>query len=461
MPTRAAAKPPRDVRPLVTSAERPPRRRRGGRLETAGLFGGSALLVVLAFWLAGQFVQPAPPRTITMAAGQPEGAYMRYAERYRDALAAYDITLEIEATQGSVDNLGRLLREADPVDLALVQGGVALPEQREQLSGLGSTFYEPLWLVVPAAAPTRALNELDGLRIAVGGEGSGTRALVQQLLALNGIDADTATLVSQSAEDSARDLIAGELDLVFNVASPDSPMLKALLDNPALRLQTLPRAAAYARINRALTRLDLPRGALNPAEDIPPLPLALVAPTANLVARPDIHPALVDLLIQAAKQVHGDGSLLAAPGSFPTPQHSDFPLSPDAERHYEQGPPFLQRYLPFWAATWIDRTKVMLLPLVALLLPLIKILPPVYAWRVRRRILRWYVQLRRIDLEIETQAIAPGDVPDLRERLAQIESEAAQIDVPLGYTDQLYNLRLHIRLLEEKLESVGSDAPTQ
>jgi hypothetical protein len=94
-------------------------------------------------------------------------------------------------------------------------------------------------------------------------------------------------------------------------------------------------------------------------------------------------------------------------------------------------------------------------------LPLIKILPPVYAWRVRRRILRWYVQLRRIDLEIETRDIAPDEAPALRERLAQIEAEAAQIDVPLGYTDQLYNLRLHIRLLEEKLESVGSDAPTQ
>jgi hypothetical protein len=233
-------------------------------------------------------------------------------------------------------------------------------------------------------------------------------------------------------------------------------MLPQLLDNPAVRLQTLPRAAAYARINRALTRLELPRGALNPAEDIPPLPLALVAPTANLVARPDIHPALVDLLIQAAKQVHGDGSLLAAPGSFPTPQHSDFPLSADAERHYAQGPPFLQRYLPFWAATWVDRTKVMLVPLLALLLPLIKTLPPVYRWRIRRRILRWYVQLRRIDLALETDGLSDERLDALRGELAQIESDAARIDVPLSYSDELYDLRLHIQLLEQKLERLDN-----
>lgn len=462
MPARAAANPTQDERSAAKPARSSWHRlRRSGRLETAGLFGGSALLVVLGFWLAGQFVQPAPPKTIVMAAGQPGGAYMRYAERYRHALAAYDITLEIQESKGSVDNLERLLREEDPVDLALVQGGVALPEQREQLSGLGSMFYEPLWLLVPAAAPTRALNELNGLRIAVGPEGSGTRPLVQQLLALNGINADVAAVVSEPAEASARDLIAGELDLMFNVAAPDAPLLRGLLQDPAVRLQTLPRAEAYARINRALTVLELPPGTLNPAEDVPPLPLALVAPTANLVARPDIHPALVDLLIQAAKQVHGGGSLLAAPGSFPTPRHSDFPLSPDAERHYEQGPPFLQRYLPFWAATWVDRTKVMLVPLLALLLPLIKVLPPVYAWRVRRRILRWYVQLRQIDRQSEVGILPAAEAAALRAQLSQIEAEAAQIDVPLGYTDQLYNLRLHIHLLQEKLEGVGTDAPTQ
>jgi TRAP-type uncharacterized transport system substrate-binding protein len=435
--------------------------RTSGRIESAALFGGSGLLVLAAFWLASQFVQPAPPNRISIAAGQPGGAYLHYAERYRDELAKHGIELTVLETDGTVDNLQRLLREDGPVDLALVQGGIASAEQRQALSGLGSLFYEPLWVLAPAGAQVRPLNEVAELRIGVGSEGSGTRALVLKLLAANGIEPDDATLVAEPADDSLADLKRGGLDLLFVVAAPDSPVLARALADPAVAVQQLPRAGAYARIDSALSVISLPQGTLSLAEDLPSRDIELLAPTANLVARPDIHPALVDLLIQAAATVHGDGSLLAPPGTFPTPLHSDFPLNPDAERHYKNGPPFLQRYLPFWAATWIDRTKVMLLPLLALLLPLMKVLPPVYAWRVRRRILRWYVQLRRIDLEIQAGPTGPGWAAALHDELEEIEADAACIDVPLGYTDQLYNLRLHIRLLQQKLEGVGSGAPTQ
>jgi uncharacterized protein len=440
---------------------KPPKRRHGGRWETVLLFGGSALLLAFGFWLALQFVQPAPPKEISIAAGAPGGAYIGYAEAYRDVLARYGISLHVEETNGSVDNLERLLREEDPVDLALVQGGIATDAERERLSGLGSLFYEPLWLLTPADAPMRPLNALVGARIGAGAEGSGTRRLVLRLLALNRIDGDDAGLIAEPAEASAQALITGDLDLMCMVGSPDAPVLRELLGHPKVRLQGLPRAAAYARIDPALTVLALPRGVLDLAQDKPREDLTLVAATANLVARPELHPALVDLLIQAATRVHGGGSLLASPGTFPTQRYSDFPMSPDAERHYEQGPPFLQRYLPFWVATWIDRTKVMLLPLLALAFPLIKILPPVYAWRVRRRILRWYVQLRRIDAELAAEEVPADTAAALRARLVQIDADAAQIDVPLGYTDQLYNLRLHIRLLQQKLDGVGTDAPTQ
>jgi hypothetical protein len=302
------------------------------------------------------------------------------------------------------------------------------------------------------------LNAYTGARIGIGPIGSGTRRLALKLLKANGITPSNSDLIEQDAAASGEALTKGELNLAFVVGAPDSPVLKRLAHDNAIALQPLPRADAYARRDRTLTALTLPAGTLDLADDVPRRDLSLVAATANLVARPDIHPALVDLLVQAAREAHGEGGLFAAPGTFPTPAHSDFPLNADAERNYENGPPFLQRYLPFWAATWIDRTKVMLLPLLALMLPLMKILPPVYRWRIRRRILRWYVQLRRIDLEIETGAVEPDDVSALRERLGHIESEAAQVDVPLSYTDQLYNLRLHIRLLEQKLEGVSRGA---
>lgn len=431
-----------------------PKRRNPGRLEAFGLFGGSALLVIAGIVLALQFVKPAPPNKISIAAGNKDGAYFSYATGYAEVLAKHGIELTVLETNGSVDNLDLLSSDTEPVDLALVQGGVATDDQRSQLTGLGSMFYEPFWLLVPTNVGVPPLNQVAGMRIGIGPENSGTRFLALRLLEANGIDSDNAHLESDDLEHSAEHLSHGQIDLLFTVGSADSPLLRRLVADGKIHVQDLPRAAAYARRFRSLTALELPAGALDLEHNIPAEDLSLVAATANLVAQADIHPALVDLLIEAAIEVHGDGGLFAEPGTFPTPLHGDFPLNADAKRHYKNGPPFLQRFLPFWAATWIDRTKVMLLPLVALLLPLIKILPPVYRWRVRRRIYRWYVQLRLIDLEIETSVTTQTKVQALGKRLAEIESEAAQLDIPLSYSDQLYNLRLHIRLLAQKLEQV-------
>jgi len=431
------------------------------RLELLVLFGGSALLAIAGIVVALQFVQPAPPSTLRIAAGSSDGAYYRYAQQYRAILARSEIDLVVLETAGSVDNLNRLLDADDPVELALVQGGIANAEQKEQLSGLGSLFYEPLWLLAPAGTPPRPLNTLAGARIGIGAEDSGTRFLAQRILDANGIDDSNATLISDDLETAAAALADGRLDRVFAVGSADSPLLRRLAVQDAIALQDLPRAAAYARRDRSLTVLDLPEGTLDLVRNVPDADLRLVAATANLVAHPDLHPALADLLIGAAAEVHGAGSLFAEPGRFPTPQHSDFPLSADAERHYEHGPPFLQRYLPFWAATWIDRTKVMLVPLLALLLPLVKTLPPVYRWRIRQRILRWYVQLRRIDFAIETGDLNPARLAELKGELQDIESDAARVDVPLSYSNELYNLRLHIQLLEQKLERLDEKMGTR
>jgi uncharacterized protein len=429
-----------------------------GPWVSAGLFGGGTLLVIAGLVLAWQFVQPAPPRTISIATGSSDGAYHRYAERNRAILARNGIELRIIETSGSVENLQRLGSATAPVDLAFVQGGVATDEQRERLSGLGSLFYEPLWLIGPPGDGSVPLNELNGSRIGVGPENSGTHFLALRLLHANGIGAEDATLVSEDLAESIERLADGNLDLVFMVAAPGSPALVRFAEDGDVRLLNLLRTAAYARRDHALADLTLPMGTLSPARNVPDRDLSLITATANLVAGQSLHPALVDLLISAADEVHGGGSLLAEPGTFPSPRNSDFPLNPVAERHYKHGPPFLQRYLPFWAASWADRLKVMLLPLIGLMLPLIKLLPPIYRWRIRRRIFQWYLQLRRIDLEIETTDLTPQSIDELHDRIDRIESEAALADVPVSYTDQLYHLRLHIQLLRGKLEGLKSTA---
>ena len=432
------------------ATQHPPSRR---ALRTGPLtaYGGSALLVLAAVLVTLQFVKPAPPDHIRIAAGPSSGAYFHYAQAYARALAREGVRLEVLESAGSRENLD-LLQDADGgVDLAIVQGGIPLPADSENLQSLGSLFLEPIWILGPSGSPDLPLNQLVGKRIGVGPLGSGTLPVALRLLSANGVTDDNATLVSEPLEQSAGELLAGRLDALFLVAAPDSPLLRRLVESGKVQVEDLERSPAYARIDPNLSALSLPRGTLDLARDIPPRDTRLVGAAAGLISRTDLHPALVDLLLMAAAEVHGPGGLFAKPGAFPAPTGTELPLSPDAERHYENGPPFLQRYMPFWAANLVDRLKIMLLPLIGLLFPLVKVMPPVVRWRIRSRIYRWYSQLRAIDQ-------ATGSSPGAAERdrmhaeLERIETEVRQIDVPLSYTDQVYNLRLHIQLIRDQLE---------
>jgi TRAP transporter TAXI family solute receptor len=412
-------------------------------------------VVVVGFVVAYRWVQPAPPRTLVLAAGEEGGAYALFASRYREFLSGYGITLEIRYSAGSVENLA-LLREGE-ADAALVQGGIADPEASSGLLSLGGVFYEPLWVFVRAGVEAETLAQLAGMRIGVGAEGSGTRALVSRLLEANGVTRDSATWVPAAGEEAMAALRSGELDALLLVASAQSPVVRSLLDTQGLRLLGMERAEAYTRLWRFLSRVVLPEGVIDLAGNVPTTDTVLVSSVAGLVARDDFHPALVDLFLQGMKEIHGVGGLLEEPGEFPSPRHMELPLSPEADRFYRYGPSFLQRYLPFWAATQIDRLKVMLIPLIALLIPLVRVLPPTYRWRVRSRVYRWYGELRELD---------PGagelDAPERERRLAdidRIEREVTGVSTPLSYASELYNLRLHISLVRQKLQSAtGSTA---
>jgi TRAP transporter TAXI family solute receptor len=406
-------------------------------------------VVVVGFAVAYRWVQPAPPRTVVLAAGEEGGAYALFASRYREFLSRYDITLDVRYSAGSVENLA-LLREGE-ADLALVQGGIADPEASSGLLSLGGMFYEPLWVFVRAGVEAETLSDLAGRRLGVGAEGSGTRALVARLLEANGVTRDSAQWVPAVREEAMAALRAGELDALFLVASPRSPAVRSLLGTRGVRLAGMDRAEAYTRLWRSLSRVVLPEGSVDLAGNTPMADTVLVSSVAGLVARDDFHPALVDLFLQGAKEIHGTGGLLEEPGEFPSPRHAELPLSPEADRFYRYGPSLLQRYLPFWAATQIDRLKVMLIPLIALLIPLARVLPPTYRWRVRSRVYRWYGQLRELD---------PGsgalDAAERERRLIdidRIEQEVTGVSTPLSYAAELYHLRLHISLVRQKLQS--------
>jgi TRAP transporter TAXI family solute receptor len=410
---------------------------------------GTALLVTLiGFVIAWQFVNPAPPRSLTIATGHMDGAYYLFAQRYRELLAQNGVELKIQTTAGSIENLELLLN--DSVSLAFVQGGTGAHIDSSKLTSLGSLYYEPLWVFYRGEQTLTRLTELQGKRMAIGEPGSGTHAIASQLLADNFIDSGTDTIQAIGGSDAVQALLQGHIDALFLVAAPEAPLVQQLLHRRDIRLMSFARTAAYVRLHPFLSAVTLYEGVIDLQANIPPRDTVLLAATANLVTHDDFHPALVSLLLQAATRVQGDGGLFAEPGVFPNSNNLEFSLDDDARRFYKHGPPFLQRYLPFWTANLIDRLKVMLVPLLTLLLPLTKIMPPTLRWRARKKVYRWYRELQALDCG--ASASRDGKTQEmLLQKLDKLEEEVRKVSVPLSYSDELYNLRLHIGLVRDRL----------
>jgi TRAP transporter TAXI family solute receptor len=411
------------------------------------VYAPAVLLTLVGFVVAYQFVDPAPPDRLVIAAGPPEGAYAQYAARYAQILGREGVQLEIRETLGSGENL-RLLDQAR-ADIAFVQGGTE-GAARSPLLSLGSLYFEPAWLFYRAARLSERLTDLAGVRLAVGGNGSGTRMLAELLLRDNALDAGSLETVDLGGRAAADALQAGEVDAAVFVSGADSPLIEELLRAPGVRLMSFRRAQAYTRLHPFLSEVILPEGVIDMRANIPDREVRLVAPTAKLVAHEGVHPALQDLLLQAARQIHGNGGLFEAKGRFPAPDFLVFPLSPEAERFYEHGPPFLQRYLPFWAATLVDRTKVMLLPLVVVLIPLLRVMPPIYSWRMRAKIYRWYKALEALESRVRQVPDARA-LQELDAELSRMEAEVRKVHVPLSFAAQAYDLRMHIHLVRDGL----------
>lgn len=425
--------------------------------ENLKVFGPAIVLTILGFFVAFQFVQPAPPNRIVMATGDKSGAYHLFGKRYQEVLARHGITLVLRNTSGTVENL-QLLKKGE-VDIAFVQGGVrAFPPDTTTFTSLASLYYEPVWVFTGMPESPDQLTALRGKRIAVGEVGSGTRAIAMQLLSDNALLEAPTQALTMGGKSAAEALKNGQIDAMLLVTGAQSPLVQTLAGEDGVNLLNFSRAEAYTRHYRFLSQVKLPEGMIDLKENIPQQDTLLLACVANLVAQENFHPALIDLMLQAATQVHGQGGLFEEAGEFPSSQYLNFPLHPEAQRHFEYGPPFLQRYLPFWAATLVDRLKIMLLPLLALLIPLAKLAPALYTWRMRSRIYRWYDELQAINLTLRDDM--PLDlVKNHLQELDKLEKEVSRIPVPLSYNDILYNLLLHLDLVRSKLQKILTKHP--
>lgn len=422
-------------------------------------------LLVLAYW----WLNPNPPTTVTLATGPAQSAYDEFGKRYAKALSAYGITVKLLPSQGSSDNLERL--RSGQADLGFVQGGTSerKPDDEQDLESLGSLFVEPLWLFYredagppgrkeggrPSHKPLTALAQLQGLRVNVGSDGSGVPALLAKLLEANKVEATTLKLSRLELTPAVSALLAGELDALVMASAPESLMVQLLLQTPGIKLMDFPQAEAYARRFAFLTPALLPRGVVDLAGDVPPQNLRLVAPTTALLTRSDTHPALVQLFSQTAQSLHSSAGWFNKARQFPNLDNTELPVAKQAERTIKNGPPLMQRYLPFWMANLIDRMWLAMGVILALLLPLSRVVPPLYAFRIRSRIFRWYAQLRDIE---DRLAHSEADPQALAEELDQLDAVAGKIAVPLSYADELYALRSNIQLVRRRLPERPSAA---
>ncbi len=418
------------------------------------------VLIAGGFWLAAQFIRPAPPDFLIMSTGAPGGAYQAFAAQYKPYLAAQGIELRERESAGAVENLKRLLDPSEEVDVAFLQGGLGAGVESETLVSLGSFYYEPLWVFYRGEETLDQLVKLRGRRLAVGGEGSGTRQLALELLEASGVPVtDKRTRFAPTGGLAAVAALAqGELDAVFLVGPAQSGAVWTALYTPGVRLMSFVHADAYVRRYPFLARLVLPRGGIDLQRDIPAAEVELVAPMATIVARDATHPALMDLLLQAAVQVHGGPGLFQRPGEFPNARSGDFPLSREADRFYKSGTRFLQRYLPFWLATLVERTLVLLIPLVAIVLPVMRFAPALYGWRARSRVYKWYGKLKFLERELDENPRARTRTEWLAE-LDRIEDQVHRLSTPLAFANLLYTLREHIALVEAKVMKRTPEEP--
>ncbi|HEX5613302.1 MAG TPA: TAXI family TRAP transporter solute-binding subunit [Burkholderiales bacterium] len=425
---------------------------------TAGPFVLIALLLLLGAYF---ILKPQPPRRVVLATGPGYSDYAQFGKRYQQELKQHGIEVVLRPTEGSSINRRLLSEGKEEVDLGFVRGGSSEALRKDEEKGglplvaLASLFLEPVWIFYREDAAKKlpggrlaSLTQLRELRVNTGGRGSGATVMLYRLMDANGIRRDALKLDRRDQGEAVAALFGGELDAMVLISAPEAPPVQALLFEPGVSLFEFEQAEAYSRRFSYLSPVVLPRGVADLVHDIPPRDTRMLAPTTMLVAREGTHPALMQLFVQAAHRIHGEPGWISRGGQFPSTQNLELPLARESERYFRSGPPLLQRYLPFWLANLVDRMWVALISIIAILIPLSRVVPPLYAFRVRSRIFRWYRSLR----QIENEAAANGKpVEELLAELNRLDAKAERIAVPLSYTDELYNLRTHIGLVRDRV----------
>lgn len=406
-------------------------------------------LTTLGILLTFSVLRPTPPRSVAMAIDPQSSFDAEVGKRYRELFARDGIDLRLVPSAGAVESIARLRDQKSGISIAIIPGGITNREESPRLVSLGTLFYEPLWLF-SRNQHLETHEQLRNLRISIGPEGSASHKLALEFLASVGVfEQKSATLLSLTPQESSVKLLNGDIDAVVLMGAWETPTVRRLLVAKDIDLISIRRADAFVDLYPFLNKLVLPAGVANLAENRPPTDVLLIAPKASLIVRDDLHPAIQYLLLDAASQIHSGPGVFHKEGQFPAPESIDLPLSTHARQFYKTGSPFLQRNLPFWLAVLVQQFLVLLIPVVGVLYPLLRISPQIFMSIQSRRVYKLYSELRLLEREL-TSAESTKDNKNFTERLDQLEDRASRLWVPASLRPQLYNLRLHIRLVREE-----------
>ncbi len=408
------------------------------------------MLVAAALLAAYLLMPPPPPKKVSIATGRSDGVYYRFAEEYKKALAKEGVDLVIVPTAGSKEALKAV--ESKEVDFAFMQGGSA-GREIEHTRGLATIYFEPLWIIHSSSFEPDLIRDLAGKRLSIGEKGSGTYDLSMKILAQNGLGPKNMVIEHLTLKEGIDAILSGRIDALMETISADSKLIREALHKEGVSLFDCRRAKTYEKLYPYLSAVTLPEGALDLAENIPEKSIRMIATTAQLVANEKASDEIIRLLLRKAKEIHSGPTLFADAGTFPTKEYLQLPIHPEAKRYLERGDTWLERTFPFAIASLIDRLMIFLIPLITLLLPLAKGFLPIYRWRIRHQIYRWYKLLRQIDEKADSLD-REGLMHELK-RLTTLQKEVKEhINVPLSYMGEYYMLREHIDLVKEKIESL-------
>jgi TRAP-type uncharacterized transport system substrate-binding protein len=411
---------------------------------------GLSAVAVLAclVWLILVVGRGLPPKTVVMTTGPDGSAYRAFGEKYRDLLARDGVVLELRPSRGNLENLARLDDASSGVSVGFAASGLTDTKASPAIESLGTISYDPIWIFCRGLPDEAQFGDLRGRRLSLDPDAG----ILPDLLRASGLEKDV-TVVPLAPAAGGEALLRGEIDCACMLTVADDPVVKKLLADERVSLMSFRRADAFVALYPYLSKVAIPRGVGSLPKDLPPQDVTLITPMASLLVRSDLHPAVQYLLLEAAEEIHSGPGALRRPGQFPAAQPEDIPLSKEARDFYKSGGSFFQRHLPFWLAVLGARLLLVLVPVLGLLYPLLRVVPPAIQYFIERRVNVLYAELRGIEARIGAEP--PGEIA---RDLARLEEKILRARVPASATRDLYVLRRDASLVGARLSAAGTPA---